>query len=487
MPLVDDYSPDEEEDRPQPSGGGIRGGIGGAPSTGAPQATTQKESEFVPWSRFVSANEEVATREAGKLGAQVQGDVDKALKGRDEAVGAQESAIQSNYKTKPVPQFGSIAGASAGSSFGESKRQNALTQPQAAGMMGANTVAEQPAPSGFSAVAMPEKVVDPDKLNTTVADGGWKTEGAGLAGGKDLESQLGKDKWGSLVGDTMKAASEANALGSEGGIQALLGKQQGPATAFDAALIGGAGGEQFRDLNKQYGQGQLSEGLVNANKGAQDRWASLMGDIEAASAARDEEIGAAQSKPGAKSQAERDADAAANRGELEAARKNFSKGMQAYGLQGIAPGHEGAVNGLGTQKQFLDALKSGAQYGDGVAWDNLPGVKEQMATASQALGVSPDVLAGYFEKMTPAEWMDFWLLGVVPPWMEGVNAYGYGKPGGWQSPYIEGVAGYGDDGGMWNAITNMWKGSVEGGAKAALGGPGGIVSFGAESATKGFR
>jgi hypothetical protein len=110
---------------------------------------------------------------------------------------------------------------------------------------------------------------------------------------KDLEAQLGKEGWEKLLADTMKAGETANALGSESGVEALLDKQ-GPATAFDAALISGSGGQQFRDLSEQYGGGQLLKELAGANRDAQGNWQRLMGDVDAASAARDAEIGAAQ-------------------------------------------------------------------------------------------------------------------------------------------------------------------------------------------------
>jgi hypothetical protein len=106
-------------------------------------------------------------------------------------------------------------------------------------------------------------------------------------GPKDLEQSLGEAKWNSLLGETTKAQQEANALGSESGVQGLL--QQGQSspeqnTAFDAALINGQGGPQFRDLAQKYGGNQLEQGVVNADQKAQDAWKQLQGDVDARAA-----------------------------------------------------------------------------------------------------------------------------------------------------------------------------------------------------------
>lgn len=491
---------------------------GAASPSGAPRATPQKEAEFVPWSRFVSANEEVSKREAGELQSQVQGSVNAANKGRQDAQAAHTAAVGSNYvqpqKAGPTV-FGKVQGDT--SSFGQAPmagaggfaQQRAQTQaaaqaapqtlPQATSAKGkaaAQNTADRQAPTlvGSDPNDAMRGAVDPNRINTDLSTGKPVSSAGDIAGAKDLEGQIGADAWSKLVGDTTKASEEAAALGSTSGVQALLGKQ-GNATAFDAALVGGAGSKGFQDLSKRWGGEGLSDALTGANKSAQGDWTRLMGDIDAAAGARDKEIGAATDEMNRLNDANapivdqqgRDADAAANRQELEDARTNFQKGLSAYGIDSLTPGAEPSVNSLGSVKDFLGALQSGATYGDKGQWIGSPSVKEQLDTASAALGISPEKLTEYFGKMNGTEWMDFWLLGVVPPWMEGVQSYGYGKPGGWKSPFLEGIAAYGDDGGMWNAITDMWKTSVVKGATAAFGGPAGVVTLGAEAVDKGVN
>lgn len=77
MPSVNDFSEDEENDGPYSGGGGLGGG-GGASSGATNTASKQTETGFVPWSRFVSANEDVSKREANDLNTAVQGQVTSA-------------------------------------------------------------------------------------------------------------------------------------------------------------------------------------------------------------------------------------------------------------------------------------------------------------------------------------------------------------------------------------------------------------------------
>ncbi len=74
---------------------------------------------------------------------------------------------------------------------------------------------------------------------------------------------------------------DSGKLGDETGVQALL-QQQGnsPNSAFDAALINGAGNKAFAETAKS-GVG-LGDSLVANNMGAQDAWKKLTGDIDAA-------------------------------------------------------------------------------------------------------------------------------------------------------------------------------------------------------------
>lgn len=499
MPLIDDFSEDDEE------GTGFGGGrpLGsGAPGQSGGEPSKQIEPEFVPWERFVSANADVSKREAGKLA----GGVEAQAKGVQSELGAagqkHEQAIGANYATpqkRAAPSFGSLqSGVEQPAAFGNgaaASRAFGATQPVAPPPSAKAQKASQQAADRAAPVDMGERpiagrgVVDSNKLTTDVSSGAPVTTGAGLAGSKDLESQFNAAKkggWDDFLGRALKANEAANNLGTESGVEALLQKQgASPNSAFDAALIGGAGGERFSDLAKQYGGGVLGKDIEAASKEARSQWDALMGDVDSASAARDAEIqGATDEMNRIAEQQQRYGDAEANRKELEDARTNFANGIAAYSVVSRSPGGQaGSVNGLGTAKQFLDALKSGAQFGDGINWENTPGVQEQMDAASKALGISQEQLAGYFERMSATEWTDFWLLGVVPSWMEGVTAFGYGKPGGWKAPYLEQVASYGDDGGMWNAITNMWKDSALLMAESAASGPGGAVEGGAKAAT----
>ncbi|HXJ63947.1 MAG TPA: hypothetical protein VNN79_09345, partial [Actinomycetota bacterium] len=85
MPTINDYDA-EEQKRPNASSGTVY-----APGT------PPHEQEFTPWSRLVSANKSVSDREAGKLGGQVQGDVDKAKGELDSAQQSFNSGFDANY------------------------------------------------------------------------------------------------------------------------------------------------------------------------------------------------------------------------------------------------------------------------------------------------------------------------------------------------------------------------------------------------------
>ncbi len=279
-----------------------------------------------------------------------------------------------------------------------------------------------------------------------------------------------------LVGYGGGVDSSGERREGDGGLDILQQLNPG-AGQWDADIMNTGGGRTvFGDLQKQYG-GKDKEKVAQIAKRMKETG-------EFRKSLKDQLAGFGGGGGGTGGQQSRDQEAATNRPDLDKARHSFMKGMAAYTIASQVPGApQGSINGLGTPEQFLAALKSGAQFGDGGKWENMPGVKEQMDIASSSLGLAPDKLAEYFSKMNTTEWIDFWLLGVVPPWMEGATTYGYGKPGGWQAPMLEGVAGYGDDGGMWNAITNMWKDSAIMGVKAVAGGPAGVVGGGVDAAT----
>src|SRR5262245_27100046 len=122
MARIPDYSrQDEEQDRrpasvsvgSTPAPAAPMGG-GRAPAPGGPP----DDDAFVPWERFVGANEGVAKREAGRLKSSAQSQVDKAQQGLKSASEAQSAAVESNYNTTPVAQ----TGFGASSQFGGAKQ-----------------------------------------------------------------------------------------------------------------------------------------------------------------------------------------------------------------------------------------------------------------------------------------------------------------------------------------------------------------------------
>lgn len=313
MPAVDDYDPDDESDALSAGGGGGRaapGGGGGGPSAAGPSA--QKEGAFVPWSRFVNANEGVATREANKLQSGVQGQVDRAQSGLADASNTQREAINSNYagyRPPTKPNTGGRGGFSQPSSFSTPQPGAFGEQNVATPSLGASQTA--PPPPGpdkkrtpwdsFQSKA-PELsraagVVDNGRLQTDLSTldaaagrPSTTTANSALTGAKDLEGQVGSDAWSKLMGDTVGAQSAANSLGSNEGVQALL-QQQGarPATGFDSALLSGAG-TGFGDVAQKYGGSKLTGALAGANTDAQNRWAKLQGDVKKTGAGVDQAI-----------------------------------------------------------------------------------------------------------------------------------------------------------------------------------------------------
>lgn len=312
-------------------------------ATGAPKQAPQQhaqQQEYVPWSSFEAANRDVSQRESKKLQGKVQGDVDHARTELGDAQEAFDAGLDSNYVRGGKQKLAAAQGG-----FGQLEA-SMFDEPQAAA--GAGNVAQQqqqslvtpttsnpwesflsgrpdafqsqvtaPAPE-ISATAAPSTGIgdlfggpgarmhagepeaaplgsrlaqfDNDPLHLTSDAIGGKA-----AGSKDLETSMGKDAWQSLLGDTLGAQQEANALGSEEGVQALLQRagttpgpygysgldaKSGPA-AFDAALINGAGQRDFGQLAQQFGGDQLTKGVVDAQKGSQDRWKQLQGDIAA--------------------------------------------------------------------------------------------------------------------------------------------------------------------------------------------------------------
>lgn len=325
MPLISDYSEDDEEG---PISAGSGGGLSAGGGARLAQASKQQEKEFTPWSRFVSANQDVTQREAGKLGSSVEARAKDVGQRANDAVVANAQAVGSNYRQQTKPSFGSIAPQmgeqpqpAAGSSFGKAwsgfvpPSQQPEPQQPTVGAIAAPPRADALTASGNANAAQPlvapdrdSRVIDPDRLKTDVSSGAPVTSGFGLTGAKDLKGAMGEDAWTGLIGDAIKTEGAANALGSQEGVQSLLKNRGG--TAFDAALVGGAGGDQFRDLSKQYGGDALRKQLLGADNAVQGDWKRLMGDVDSASASRDAEINAATTEMNRKAAADAAAAAA---------------------------------------------------------------------------------------------------------------------------------------------------------------------------------
>lgn len=337
MPAIYDYS-DDEDDSGGGSGGGSGARRGAATGVSMTEPSKQDEAGFVPWERFVTANKDVSQREAGKLASGVEGQAKGVQSELDAASKQQEKDVAANYAqpAKPAgPAFGSIASApTAQASFGTrgpSSAVSALVQqreaaktappPRTQNPDSKYSNAQQPAPQDNSSKyqnaapapvqdtsskykdqkpftpppeAAAPRTVDPDRLTTNVTGNTWKTTADGLTGAKSLEEQFNKGSptgWEDFLGRAVNANEAATALGDESGVSALLEQQTPtPNSAFDAALLTGAGGDRFRELADQYGGGKLGEGITAASKGAQDRWSQLFADANAAAGARDEDI-----------------------------------------------------------------------------------------------------------------------------------------------------------------------------------------------------
>lgn len=225
---------------------------------GARQATSTaqpEQSNFVPWSRFVGANKDVSERNAAQLQAGAQGEINHANAARDAATSSFNKTVESNYT--PVntgPKASANASAKKATAWGNiGPSQGAPGQvPQQGMAVGA----------GFGG------------LTDAARDNGPQ-------GAPDLEQHLGEQAWGKLLGDTAKAQQDATALGSESGVEAMLQKQgAAPNSAFDAALVSGAGGKGFQETAKS--AEPLGNQLAGAAKDSQTTWGKLLGDVDKA-------------------------------------------------------------------------------------------------------------------------------------------------------------------------------------------------------------
>lgn len=451
MPEISDWD-DQDPEKVTGSAGGITpagGGAGFTPRNVAP--SKQNQPQYVGWARMTGANSEVSGREAGKLQGQVDTSVNKAKGELGAANDAWGKAYDSNYYEpnpearasldKPKGQTTSFGSAG----FNPTVDVNSPNPHPAGGVAGA----KPPRPGGGVAGAKEEyaaptpnadKITGWSKMLTPeAAADGAKLPGAASADAKDLEGYVGGPGWSSMTGDLMRAGSQAGALGSEGGVKALLGQNTGQLiTGEDAALIGGAGGKGFQDSASNFGQGQLLKQQQDSLQSSQDAWSKLTGQVSQAQANAKRnadnaatEAFAASQKAGANApEAPAVPMSKSDREKLDA----FEKDMAASLTNGMG-GEEGS---LLNKSNILGEL---AKIGEGN--DNGMNSKTRttlMGIMSQ-LGLSWTQLATAMSKMTDQEYKDFIVGGVVPGWMEvgeGSKGIARNKPGQFDSGFSRG-------------------------------------------------
>ncbi len=388
------------------SGGSSSAGAPGAPRQATP--SVQHESTFTPWSRFTAANQDVSSREAGKLASGVQGDVAAAEQARDTATAENKKQLGSNYEsgTDPFNQPTSAGATKYAGSGGEESKGFQQTQQ-----------------ASFAKYKPPEADIKNDRYELNTNTGGDPTTYTqNVAGSKDLESQMGADAWGKLLGQTGKAQGETQALGSETGVQSLL-QQKAAAPlaqggAFDAALLSGAGGPQFNDISNKYKDDALGKALAGANSDAQGRWGRLTGDLSAEQKTRDDAIKAANDAiRNGTADTGVGAPAVSTSGQPDTSYTGYDSYddfMSSADASDVA--HEGGT-GLDPMEHVLNELgKAGIYQGQTVAGRFREGVGAGSGLDDQNLRLAFKQIAGesggaaakwLFEHMTPQIWAGF--------------------------------------------------------------------------------
>ena len=437
MPAIEDYSQEEDKDPGEFARRSTGGGSGGAQLA---NATPQKESTFVPWSRFMSANQDVASREANKLNAGVSGEVNAAKKAADDASAGFNAQIESNYShegDQQPAQSGSFAAPNAAGAFG----QPATTAD--AGAFGSRAPPPPPT-AGYSQKPTRDQlgemaknasgVAAPNGLEQTKAyaapQAGNRTglkPGAvdGPAGAKDVESYLGADAWSKLMGDTVRAQGDASALGSETGVQGLIQQQAAQPLAqggaFDAALINGQGQTAFGQTTKA-GAG-LGDSLLGQSEQSQNAWHTLMGDVNEV-----KRQNAATAEANATNQANADARTASDKATRDAQQQELEK-QRAYLKEKfpVAPQFDtqrGFLDWVGQNRSSPNSPAGQAGYSNIAAWaDQIYGNRDPSNPYKNI-----DQFYADLKKMTPEEYEAF-KYGVVPAWM-GQGAKASGANGG---------------------------------------------------------
>lgn len=439
MPNVIDYSENEDE-----NDGGIPAATGSSPmpagGSGVRPQAAQKQPEantFVPWERFVSANKSVSDRNAQKLQADTQRQVNAATGARQAAGKAFGQAVEANYEhqapsTEGTKPWGSFTTPAATRGSAAQRGVVPSTAP-----MPSNLAALQ-AKSGPQAVfGETEDPNSPFRTGLTAA----ATQN-GPQGPKSVEDMLGEKAWGSLLGQTKAAEDQARSLGSEGGVQSLIQRGAvGPSTnsAFDAALTSGAGGAGFRQTAKA--NAGLTNKLGANNAASQNAWQRLSGDVSNAqndkritdAAARGNEQIDAANKANAAAAAKAAADQAAANKPPEPWRpegytdwKSFidpnindanKAGQYAHEAAMYASPVDWLTRGLGElgyNGENASQLYAGAM-GGGAANGNGNGTWQQGNLRSAARLVQdeygPEAMQYWWEHMTPQMWQGYMDLG----------------------------------------------------------------------------
>lgn len=339
MAQVDDYSPSDDDDSEDDPGSASAASSGSANSTNQASPSPQKDTPYVPWSAFTSANSAVDSDQASKLTNQVSSDAANASGAIKSASDADTDAIDSNYGNgDSTPKTGNTA-VTAPASIQKDATEKVVNPnpPQAVNPTSEQTLpfqgslAPKSAPAGQTVDVAPAKPAtttlagqdaadnpapmspwsaltnsstQPLKPTTSAPNAGAQAleqaaprsealNAQGLsatpAGSPNLEASMSPDAWTKLTGQVQNAQSEANALGQgEAGVQGLLDSKTGAPTdsAFDAALLNSGNGQQFRGLSQQYGNNGLNNQLTAADQNAQNLWEQFTANQKAAQAAQ---------------------------------------------------------------------------------------------------------------------------------------------------------------------------------------------------------
>lgn len=219
-----------------------------APPPPASHAQGRSATGWTNYDQLYSANEDAAKHTAGQLAGQAE----------KSAQGAQ----------------GALGKAQAG--FGQQVQQGTLTGPtqrdygHATGQVPFFTPPSQmPQAAQGAAQAVATQRGDAEPHIHDLTEGEWRADlqanaGKGYTGPSALSAL---DEYGGLSGQVDNASQQVGALGSQGGLQSMLGQSHN--AQLDAMLVGSAGRPRFHDVQGQYGD--LRGELERANEASQSQ------------------------------------------------------------------------------------------------------------------------------------------------------------------------------------------------------------------------